>query len=132
MKNEQEIKENKEFAIGLLTSAIHTMARYNPEQLDSVLTDYNLELAMKDIDTKMSKSYTAYINNKNRTLLDPSEKGLAKALMQLNGAELLTHYILYELYNEIAQKRNLTFEMKSNIKDIKIIYNLDGPKLMKK
>lgn len=130
--NENEKNEKIELALGLLTSAIHTMAKYNPEHLESILTDYNLQLAMKDVDEKMAKSYTAYINNKNRVLLDPSSSGLEKALMQLNGAELLTNYILYEVYYSIANKRNIAFEMKSNVKDIERIYKSDGPKLIKK
>ena len=100
-------KENKESATGLFISGIHSMAKYNPEQLELILTDYNLELAIKDLDNKMAKSYTAYLKNKHRVLLDPKSSGLQKALMQLNGAELLMNYILYQVYDSIAKKKNL-------------------------
>ena len=53
-------KENKESATGLFISGIHSMAKYNPEQLELILTDYNLELVIKDLDNKMTKSCTAY------------------------------------------------------------------------
>ena len=52
--------------------------------------------------------------------------------MQLNGAELLMNYILYQVYDSIAKKRNLTIKTKSNIMDIDRIYKSDGPKLIKK
>lgn len=125
-------KENKESATGLFISGIHSIAKYNPEQLELILTDYNLELAIKDLDNKMAKSYTAYLKNKHRVLLDPKSSGLQKALMQLNGAELLMNYILYQVYDSIAKNRNLTIETKSNIMDIDRIYKSDGPKLIKK
>ena len=50
-----------------------------------------------DLDIKLSKNYTLYLSNKNRTLLEPSSSGLQSALMQLYGAELLENYILYQI-----------------------------------
>ena len=129
--NELNIKKIRE-AHGLLITSLRSIAKENPDMLPMVLTDFNLMLVMSDLDEKLSKNYTFYLNNKNRILLDPSSSGLQNALMQLYGAELLENYILYQIFNNIALERNLDIPMESNIKDIEKIYLLDGVKLKKR
>ncbi|MBQ7790214.1 MAG: hypothetical protein IJ399_03020 [Bacilli bacterium] len=129
--NELDIKNVQE-KHGLLITSLRGIAKENPEILPFVLTDFNIMLVMSDLDIKLSKNYTLYLNNKNRTLLDPSSSGLQSALMQLYGAELLENYILYQTFNNIALDRGLDISMQSNIKDIERIYSLDGAKILKK
>lgn len=129
--NELDIKKIRE-AHGLLITSLRSIARENPDMLPMVLTDFNLMLVMSDLDEKLSKNYTFYLNNKNRILLDPSSSGLQNALMELYGAELLENYILYQIFNNIVLDRNLDIQMQSNIKDIERIYLSDGAKLLKK
>ena len=128
---EFDINKRKEEQ-GLLITCLRSIAKENPDMLPMVLTDFNLMLVMSDLDEKLSKNYTFYLNNKNRILLDPSSSGLQNALMQLYGAELLENYILYQIFNNIALERNLDIPMESNIKDIEKIYLLDGVKLKKR
>ena len=129
--NELDIKKIRE-AHGLLITSLRSIAKENPDMLPMVLTDFNLMLVMSDLDEKLSKNYTFYLNNKNRILLDPSSSGLQNALMQLYGAELLENYILYQIFNNIALERHLDIQMNSNLKDIEKIYLSDGAKLLKK
>ena len=98
--NELNIKKIRE-AHGLLITSLRSIAKENPDMLPMVLTDFNLMLVMSDLDEKLSKNYTFYLNNKNRILLDPSSSGLQNALMQLYDAELLENYILYQIFNYV-------------------------------
>ena len=129
--NEMDINKFRE-SNGLLVTSFKAIAKENPSYLPMVLTDFNLLIVLSDLDEKLSKSYSMYLNNKNRVLLDPSSSGLQSALMQLYGAELLENYILYQTFNNIALDRGLEISMKSNIKDIENIYLLDGAKILKK
>lgn len=109
---------------GLYISSIHGIARNNPECLNLILTDFDLELVLKDLDDKMMKSYRFYKNHRKDYLFDGN--GLSKSLMQLNGKELIANYKLYLTYSSIANERCLGIRLDADIDAIDKVYKYDS------
>lgn len=116
--------ENINDDFGLYISSIHGIAKNNPECLNLILTDFDLELVLKDLDEKMMKSYRFYKNHRKDYLFNGN--GTSKALMQLNGKELIANYKLYLIYHSIASERCLGIRLDSDIDAIDIVYRYDS------
>ena len=117
-------------------SSIHSIAKMNPEYIDSMLTDFNLKMVLEDIDDKMYEAYNNYSKYKSLFLSTNKNDGgfytLYKSNMERYYLELNTNYNLFLLYFKIMKERNLDFYIKSNIKEIERIYLSNEPTLLKR
>ena len=111
-------------------SSIHSIAKMDPGYLDLILTDYNLNLLLDDIDNKMDECYNNYLENRRLFLsVTPSDCGfyaLYNSMMQKYYLELNTLYNLYSIYYKIMVNRNLNYDFKSDLDNIKLICNSDN------
>ena len=102
----------------------------DPDYLDLILTDYNLNLVLDDIDNKMDECYNNYLENRRLFLsVTPSDCGfyvLYNSMMQKYYLELNTLYNLYSIYYKIMVNRNLNYDFKSDLDNIKLICNSDN------
>ena len=108
-------------------SSIHSIAKMNPEYIDSMLTDFNLKMVLEDIDYKMYEAYNNYLKYRELFLsVNVNDCGfytLYNSMMQKYYLELNTNYSLFLIYYKIMNDRNLNIFLKSNIEDIKLICN---------
>lgn len=105
------INNNK--SLSYVVSAMHSVARSNPELLDALLTNKVLELVIKDVDENMKKYLSFYLTHKKISLSEPGST--SKSLMSLNGVELASHYKLYEAYEPLMRKRNINIELETDV-----------------
>lgn len=128
-KNENQENSPKSNEIKRLLSAMHQVANNIPEQLDQVITNQVLILAIQDIDKNLKQYFEYYINAKKYSKQKfeyESDKLQNDNIMHFSIREVLSYYKIYLAYEKVRESRSIEITLETDIEFVKEVLINNG------